>query len=44
MNKNRSEMQVVTSAKDLSSYVMTVTQKSPKHFRYTFVSRLAILE
>ena len=29
-----------TKAKDLCSYVMTVTQKSPKHFRYTFVNKL----
>ena len=35
-----SELAVVTKAKDLCSYVMTVTQKSPKHFRFTFVSRL----
>ena len=31
---------VVTKAKELCSYVMTVTQKSPKQFRFTFVSRL----
>ena len=27
-------------AKDLCSYVVTVTQKSPKQFRFTFTSRL----
>lgn len=27
-------------AKDLCSYIMTITQKSPKQFRFTFVSRL----
>jgi len=27
-------------AKDLCTYVVTVTQKSPKQFRFTFVSRL----
>ena len=37
---NYSELSVTTAAKDLCSYVMTVTQKSPKHFRYTFVCRL----
>ena len=37
---SQSELTVITKAKDLCSYVMTVTQKSPKHFRYTFVSRL----
>ena len=40
MEHKQSELQVITKAKDLCSYVMTVTQKSPKHFRYTFVSRL----
>ena len=40
MERKQSELQVITKAKDLCSYVMTITQKSPKHFRYTFVSRL----
>ena len=40
MNKFQSELSVITKSKDLCSYVLTVTQKSPKHFRYTFVSRL----
>ncbi len=40
MQRKQSELTVITKAKDLCSYVMTVTQKSPKHFRYTFVSRL----
>ena len=40
MERKPSELTVITKAKDLCSYVMTVTQKSPKHFRYTFVSRL----
>lgn len=31
---------ILTKAKDLCSYVMTVTQKSPKQFRFTFVSKL----
>ena len=31
---------VITKAKELCSYVMTVTQKSPKHFRFTFVTRM----
>jgi len=38
--RNQSELTIITKAKDLCSYVMTVTQKSPKHFRYTFVSKL----
>lgn len=40
MSKFQSELSVITKSKDLCSYVLTVTQKSPKHFRYTFVSRL----
>lgn len=40
MERKQSELTVITKAKDLCSYVMTVTQKSPKHFRYTFVSRI----
>lgn len=35
-----SDLAVITRAKRLCSYVMTVTQKSPKAFRFTFVSRL----
>ena len=33
-------MSVITKAKDLCSYVMTITDKSPKRFRFTLVSRL----
>ena len=40
MERKKSELTVITKAKDLCGYVMTVTEKSPKHFRYTFVSRL----
>ena len=40
MESKTSELTVITKAKELCSYVMTVTQKSPKHFRYTFVSRM----
>ena len=38
--QKKNELQVITKAKDLCSYIMIVTQKSPKHFRFTFVSRL----
>jgi len=38
--QKQSELTVVTKAKDLCSYIMTATQKSPKQFRFTFVSRL----
>ena len=40
MAEHQSELAVITKAKDLCSYIMTVTQKSPKQFRFTFVSRL----
>ena len=36
----QSELTVITKAKDLCGYILTVTQKSPKNFRYTFVSRV----
>ncbi|MDR2600598.1 MAG: four helix bundle protein [Oscillospiraceae bacterium] len=37
---SKSELLVITKAKDLCNYVITITQKSPKQFRFTFVSRL----
>lgn len=40
MERKQSELSVITKAKNLCSYVMVITQKSPKHFRYTFVTRL----
>mgnify|MGYP002799805578 FL=1 len=36
----KSELAVITKAKDLCSYVMTVTDKSPKRFRFTLVAKL----
>lgn len=36
----KSELSVVMKAKDLCRYVMTVTQKSPKQYRFTFTTRL----
>ena len=36
----KNELTVVMKAKDLCSYIVTVTQKSPKQFRFTFVNRL----
>lgn len=38
--RKQSELTVITKAKDLCSYIMTVTPKSPKQFRFAFVSRL----
>jgi len=40
MEKNQSELSIVMKAKDLCRYVLTVTQKSPKQYRFTFTSRL----
>ena len=40
MERKQSELTVITKAKDLCAYIMTVTQRSPKQFRFTFVSRL----
>ena len=37
---NKSELMVITKTKELCSYVMTVTDKSPKRFRFTLVSRM----
>jgi len=35
-----SELTIITKSKELCTYIMTVTQKSPKQFRFTFVTRL----
>lgn len=40
MAGDKSELSVVMKAKDLCRYVMTVTQKSPKQYRFTFTTRL----
>lgn len=40
MAHNQSELQVITYAKKLSSYVMTITQKSPKQFRFSVVGKM----
>lgn len=34
------ELTVITRAKELCEYILTVTDKSPKKFRFTLVSRL----
>ena len=38
--KDRNELTVITKAKNLCSYVLTVTDKSPKKFRFTLVAKL----
>lgn len=40
MAHSQSELQVITSAKKLASYVMTITQKTPKQFRFSITGRL----
>ena len=40
MAGKENELVVITKAKNLCSYIMTVTEKSPKKFRFSFVSRL----
>lgn len=40
MASYQSDLAVITKAKDLCSYIMTVTDKSPKRFRFTLTSRL----
>lgn len=40
MSKYKSELVVITKAKDLGSYIFTITDKSPKKFRFTLVSRM----
>ena len=36
----KSDLYVITKAKELAKYVITVTEKSPKKFRFTLVTRL----
>ena len=36
----QSELTVIVKAKDLCSYVLTATDKSPKRFRFTLVAKL----
>lgn len=38
--KNKSELTVIIKAKDLCQYITKITQKSPKQFRFTYISRL----
>ena len=39
MNK-QGDLSVITKAKEVCSYILTITDKSPKRFRFTPVSRL----
>lgn len=38
--KKKDDLFVLTKAKDLARYIITVTEKSPKKFRFTLVVRL----
>jgi uncharacterized protein YacL (UPF0231 family) len=38
--QKESELVVITKTKDLCAYVMEVTQKSPKQFRFSYVGRM----
>ena len=40
MPSYQSELTVIVRAKELASYIMTVTDKSPKRFHFTLTSRL----
>ena len=40
LGNQKNELLVVTKAKDLCRYIMTVTQKTPKQYRFTFTTRL----
>ena len=40
MSATQSELTVITQAKALCSYIRTVTDKSPKRFRFTLVAKL----
>ncbi len=40
MEQRQNELSVIMKAKDMSAYVLGVTRKSPKQFRFTFVSRM----
>ena len=37
---NQGDLAVITAAKDLCSYILKITDKSPKKFRFTLTSRL----
>lgn len=38
--QRKSDLYVMTKTKDLAKYIITVTEKSPKRFRFTLVVRL----
>ena len=40
MAAQKNELTVIMKAKDLCTYIVNITQKSPKQFRFTFVARM----
>lgn len=40
VQKKYEELKVITKAKELSMYILGVTENSPKKFRFTFITRL----
>ena len=38
--KKEKDLAVIVKAKDLETYIFTITEKSPKKFRFTLVTRL----
>ena len=40
MDVKKNVLAIVMKAKDLCTYIVTITQNSPKQFRLTFVARM----
>lgn len=37
---NKSKLMVITKSKKLLTYIITITEKSPVKFRYSFVTKM----
>lgn len=42
MATKKSDLYIITKVKELTKYVITVTEKSPKKFRFTLVARVPL--
>jgi hypothetical protein len=40
LTKDYHDLTVITRAKDLARYVVIITERSPKQFRFTYISRM----
>lgn len=40
MSTPRSEMYVITVTKDMVDYILTISEKSPKKFRYSLLTKM----